>query len=124
MPDDRIVQRQPVFLIPDNRRLPLIRNSDRRNIGLGQAVLFLDSFHTFCDAVVHRVENSIGVVFCPAWFRVDLLKVGLRDFDDFSEAVKEDEARGRGALVDGTDEGRREVVRLCAGLIGGNHLLE
>src|SRR6202011_2336504 len=86
LPDDGVCDRLARLAVPEDRRLALIRDSDRRDLAI-RADLFRDRELTGCDLA--------RVVLHPTGPRIDLLQLALRRRDDVTLRVEHDRARAR-----------------------------
>ena len=91
LPDDRIVHRLSCVLIPDDCRLPLIRDPDRRNV-LGGSPDHVHRLHR--NAELAR-PDLIRIVFYPAGFRKMLLEFPLCHTAHFSLLIEQDTSVAR-----------------------------
>ena len=84
LPHDRIIDRFSCLLVPDNRRLTLIGDTDRRNICRRRA----DHVHRLNRHAKHCRPDLIGIVLHPARIRKKLPKLFLCHRTDLSLLVK------------------------------------
>ena len=123
LPDDRVVDRLAGRLVPDDRRLALVGDADRGEVGGGDAGLGEGAL----DDLLAARPDLHRVVLDPARLRVDLLVLLLVDRHDRAGVVEDHEAGARGPLVEGPDVLRhvRLPIRLTryAGLAPGTRLL-
>ena len=95
LPDDRVTDRLSRFFVPDNGRLPLIRNSDRRYI-LRRCP---DPVHRLHRHTEHCGPDLICIVLHPSRVRKILVKFLLRHRTDLPRLIKQDTAVARGPRV-------------------------
>ena len=84
LPHDRIVDRFSGLLIPDNRRLTLVGDTDRRNIRRRRA----DHVHRLDRHAKHCRPDLIGIMLHPARIRKKLPELFLCHRADLSLLVK------------------------------------
>ena len=84
LPHDRIIDRFSCLLVPDNRRLTLIGDTDRRNIRRRRA----DHVHRLDRHAKHCRPDLIGIVLHPARIRKKLPELFLCHRTDLSLLVK------------------------------------
>ena len=84
LPHDRIIDRFSSLLVPDNRRLTLIGDTDRRNIRRRRA----DHVHRLNRHAKHCRPDLIGIVLHPARIRKKLPELFLCHRTDLSLLVK------------------------------------
>ncbi len=99
LPDDRVVPGPSGFRIPDDRRLALIGDADRRQIPRREAGVTERS----CDHRVRALGNLEGIVFDPSGLRHDLFVLELVACDFVAAGVEHHESRARCALVECPD---------------------
>jgi hypothetical protein len=107
LPHDRIADRRAGRAVPDERRLALIGNADRRHVG-GAQPRARQRFGR--DGELRRPDVG-GIVLDPARPRKDLSEFLLRDRAHTAAAIEHDRARARRALVEGEDAGQTVSVR-------------
>ena len=84
LPHDRIIDRFSSLLVPDNRRLTLIGDTDRRNIRRRRA----DHVHRLDRHAKHCRPDLIGIVLHPSRIRKKLPELFLCHRTDLSLLVK------------------------------------
>jgi hypothetical protein len=104
LPDDRVGHGLARGAVPQEGRLPLVRDGQRRDVaGAGGAALLLQFVQRGQRHGVLGGPDFAGVMLHPAGLRKDLLELALRDGDDLPRAVEHDRARAGGSLVQGED---------------------
>ena len=97
LPDDRAMDRRAGLAVPDQRRLALVGDADRRQLGRANAGLG----QRLAAGRQRRAPDVFGVVLDPAGSGIMLGEFLLRRGDDRSARNREqDGARRSGALVD------------------------
>src|SRR6478609_3567580 len=89
------------FAIPHERRLPLIRDSDRRDVCCFQPCLR----QRLAGGSQLRLPDLIRIVLDPTRLRKDLSKLLLRDRTNRPVVIENDRARTRSALIEGENDG-------------------
>ena len=111
LPDDRVGERRAGAPVPEDRRLPLVRDADPGEVAGGDARVG--------DRLARDLELGVpdlfGVVLHPAGLRKDLPELGLRHRPHRARLVEHDGARAGGALIEGKDErhGDEDYERLA-----------
>ena len=100
LPDDGIVERLAALAVPEHRRLALVGNADRDN--LGRPAQLLAQHRT--QAFQHRFPDIIGPVFHPARLWVVLRKLHVGACAQRTTRVHQGHGAARCALVDREDE--------------------
>jgi len=101
LPDDGAVQRPAGAAVPEQRRLALVGQADRRDVFAGEIGLG----HGAERGAARGLPQIARVVFDPAGPRVVLGEFLLRAGHGAAAPVKDDRAGGSGALVEGKDVG-------------------
>ena len=86
LPDNRVIDGPPGVLVPNHRRLALVRNADGGKTACSQIRLFERLPHDRD----HRAPDFLGVVLNPARFGEMLRELLLRDADDPRLLVEDD----------------------------------
>jgi hypothetical protein len=102
LPDDRIVDRLAGGAVPDDGRLALVGDPDRRDV-LGR---HLGARHRGARGRDRRSPDALRVMLDPARRRIDLREFELREPDRAQRFVEQKRARGGRALVD-----RKQMTR-------------
>ena len=102
-PVDRVVHRLAGLALPQHRRLALVGDAERDEVGAVELRLVERVLHDLADVA----PDLVGVVLDPARARIELVVLLLGDGDDARRAIEDQAARGRRPLVD-----RRDVVLL------------
>src|SRR5581483_12156499 len=95
LPDDGIADRAAGGALPQERRLALVGDADRRNVAGGRA----GGLERALRGIELRRPDRLRVVRDPAGPRVDLRELDRRLRHRPRGAVEEDGARARGALI-------------------------
>jgi hypothetical protein len=98
LPDDRVAPRTSRPRIPDDRRLALIGDADRREVAPGQSC----GAERAGDHLVDPCGDFYGVVLDPPRLWEDLLVFQLPAGDFTPLGIEGHEAGAGGALVDGS----------------------
>src|SRR5262249_22330571 len=96
LPDDRVVDRRAGRAVPNDRRLALGRDADRRDVARPQ----LRVRERLPPGRELRLPELVWGVLDPAGLRVDLPELALRHRDDVALRIEHDAARARRALVE------------------------
>ena len=99
LPDQRVSHRFAGLSGPNNRRLPLISDPDRRQVSRLERLLL----HRLGDHLLCSLPDLISIMFYPSWLRIDLLMIFLGSAYGPPCAIKDDEACAGGALIDCSD---------------------
>lgn len=91
IPHDRPTQRLSRLLVPAQRRLSLVRNTDTLDARRRESQEF-ELFHGPGDAFLDAVDEVLRFMFVPVWVRVVLCVFGLVFADDFGILVKDDKS--------------------------------
>ena len=83
-------------LLPEDRRLALVGDADRGDVGRRRA----GARERFARGGELRLPDRLGIVLDVAWRRKDLRKLLLRDGDDAAVAAKDDRPAGGRALIE------------------------
>ena len=94
LPDDRVIDGLARILVPDDRRLALVRDADAGDVRRRQAALFKRLAHGEQLAL----EDDHRVMLDPARFRIDLREWILRQRYDVSLTI-EDNRAGTGCTL-------------------------
>ena len=113
LPDDGVVNGDARLAVPDDGGLALISNPDGGDILRANSALL----HSFRHDLVNAPPDFLWVVLHPAGFGINLLVLFLRDGDDPSRRVEDDESRACGSLIDGTQISRHFRPFLSAKLL-------
>jgi hypothetical protein len=95
LPHDRIVNRLARLAIPEDRRLPLIRDAEGSDLVGPDVVLGQDAV----GRAQLRIPDVFGSMLDPAGLRVELLEFLLGYGERLPGPVKQDGARTGGALI-------------------------
>src|SRR6202140_5603384 len=98
LPDNRVVNGLPTFLLPDHSRFALVAHSDRSHIFRPQPA----SFHCFLDDATRAAPNFFRIMLNPSRLWIDLLVLSLSRAHDASGSIEHDEARACRSLINGT----------------------
>lgn len=93
IPHNRATQRLSRLLVPAQRRLSLVGNTDTLDARSRESQE-LELFHSPGDAFLDTVDEVLRFVFVPVWVGVVLCVFGLVFADDFGVLVKDDESGG------------------------------
>ena len=88
LPDDRVINRLAGILVPDDRRLALVRDADAGDVRRRQAALFKRLAH----GKQLTLKDDHRVMLHPARLRVDLREGILRQRHNVALAVKDNRA--------------------------------
>ncbi len=110
LPDDGAMHRLAGALVPDQRRLALVGDADRRHVpGRHPGLL-----HRRPAGLEGGAPEVLRLVLDPARGREMLRELGLGEARDRGVGPEQQGARGGGALVDGEDEGgHRKALARC-----------
>src|SRR5262249_49834038 len=95
LPDERVIDRLSRVTVPHYGRLTLVRHADRRKIRGAQSALV----ERFADHFLRPPPDLLRIVLHPTGLRIDLLVLALGARHHPARALKHDEARPGGALV-------------------------
>jgi hypothetical protein len=98
------VQRRARAPVPQDRRLALVRDAHGLQVADGEP----RPGERLGDHRLGFAPDLLAVMLHEAGARIDLRVLALRHRDDPAVAVEDDEARARGALVDGADDVRHD----------------
>src|SRR5277367_6681786 len=96
LPNDGVVNGDTGFAIPDDGGLTLVGDTDGSDVFRANPALLHRLSHHFVNAP----PDFFGIVFHPAGFRINLLVFLLRNGNDSSGRVEDDEASAGGSLID------------------------
>src|SRR5690606_24784635 len=96
LPDDGVVHRFAGGPVPHHRRLTLVGDADRGDVGADEVALGQCAGADLASIA----PDLFGVVFDPAGLRKDLLVLALVDRDDTTGVVEDHASSGRRSLVD------------------------
>src|SRR3954447_11269126 len=100
--------------MPEERRLALVGNADRRKIAWPQA----GGRQAFRDHQSRVAPDFARIVLDAARTRIDLFMLALRPRDDFPGTIENDESRARRALVYRADVTSHVPSRLFRQFVG------
>jgi len=99
LPDDCVCCWLAGFSIPEDGGLALIRNADSGKVLCAEASLM----HCLRNYFLCAQPDLLGIVFHPAWPRINLAVFLLRGGNNPACAIEHDETRARGSLVERSD---------------------
>ena len=99
LPHDGVRHGSAGLTIPNDGRLPLIRNADAGDAGEVEPC----ALHRRTGRGDRRVGNGVRVMFHPTRFGIALFEIDLRRRYRLSVTVEDDGARARRSLVQGED---------------------
>src|SRR5262249_13642598 len=99
LPDDRAMQGPPGTPIPQDGRLALVRDPERRHVAATHA----GSPAGLTEDAQGDLPDLLRVVLYPTWTRVVLLELRVAAADNPSTAIEHEHGRTRGPLIDGDD---------------------
>ena len=99
LPDNRVVNGLPTFLVPDHSGFALVGDSDRSQIFRPQPA----SFHCFLDDTIRAPPNFFWIVLDPSRLGINLLVLFLSCAHDVSGTIEHYEARACRSLINGAD---------------------